>query len=325
MSMTILSPGPLTTVQDLGRTGCAALGYRTCGAADRYSFRLANLLAGNEPGAAALEYTLLGPTVRFEEETIFALAGAPVPATLDGKAVFMGAPVLAKAGSVLALGAASAGVRGYLAVSGGVDVPPVLGSRSTDAACRLGGFEGRALRAGDALPVGATGAGRAWKRLQNRKALPPDAPLHPLAFLGGQAIPLLRAVPGPQRELFTDEGAAAFLRGVYTVTAESNRMACRLQGPAVEAKNGYDIISDGIAAGSVQISGSGRPIVMLADHQTAGGYAKIATVITADLPVLAQLRPGRIVKFAFVTPEQGVSALRLCEKSLQRRKEPSMP
>lgn len=160
MNLHVISPGPLTTVQDAGRTGYAARGFRTCGAADGYAMRTANLLAGNPQaaGAAVLEMTLQGGKYQFDGDAIFALAGADMPAALDGRPVPAYTPLLARAGQVLAIGAARSGLRGYLAVFGGVDTPPVLGSRSTDLKCRMGGLDGRALKAGDVLPIGAAPA-----------------------------------------------------------------------------------------------------------------------------------------------------------------------
>lgn len=324
MSITVLNPGPLTTVQDAGRTGYAAQGYRACGAADSYAYRLGNALIGNTPGAAVLECTLRGAALRFETDTVFALTGAESPATLDGAPVPYYVPLFAKAGSVLQMGMASAGLRSYLAVGGGIATLPVLGSRSTDLKCRIGGLAGRKLEKGDTLPTGVCDAAALWQTITARQLNRPlrekritTAP-HPVRMLGAQTLPLLRAVAGPQDAAFTADGLRTFTHGVYKLTPNCDRMACKLAGTAVAMKNGADILSDGIAAGSVQISADGQPIVMLADHQTTGGYAKIATVISADLPALAQLRPGQAVAFTFVTPTQAVRAARQHAQILQQ-------
>lgn len=329
MSLCVLNPGPLTTVQDLGRVGCAAEGFRRCGAADGYAARLANLLLGNNPGDAVLETTLRGPELQFVTAAVFALTGAEAPAALDGRPVPFYAPVFAPAGSRLKVGAAPAGLRSYLAVWGGIATPPVRGSRSTDLACRLGGFQGRALRPGDVLPLARTGqeATARWRELCRRHL---DRPLGDAAVRRGGALwrqmgetrlPLLRAVPGPQTDAFTPEARDLFTHGVYRLTPDCNRMACKLQGPVLETVAGSDILSDGIVEGSVQVSGNGQPIVMLADHQTTGGYAKIATVISADLPVLAQLRPGQAVAFDWTDPAGAVAAVRRQAAWLQQVKE----
>lgn len=324
MSITVLDPGPLTTVQDAGRTRYAAQGYRTCGAADSYAYRLGNALIGNEPGAAVLEFTLRGAALRFETDTVFALTGTESPAKLDNAPVPYYAPLFAKAGSVLQVGLAAAGLRSYLSVGGGIAAPPVLGSRSTDLKCRIGGWEGRKLAKDDHLPTGPSDAAALWQKITARRL---DRPLqekvlcsgpHPVRIQGAQTLPLLRAVAGPQEAAFTEKGLRDFTHSVYKLTPDCDRMACKLSGQAIEMKHGADILSDGIAAGSVQISASGQPIVMLADHQTTGGYAKIATVISADLPALAQLRPGQGVCFTFVTPAQAVRAARQQAAILQQ-------
>ena len=324
MSITVLDPGPLTTVQDAGRLGYAAQGYRTCGAADSYAYRLGNALVGNTPGAAVLECTLRGAALRFEQDTIFALTGAESPAALDGTPVPYYAPLLAKAGSTLQMGMAAAGLRSYLAVGGGIATPPVLGSRSTDIKCHIGGVEGRKLAKGDSLPTGPCDTAALWQTIAARQLGRPlrDARIrtapHPVRVQDTQTLPLLRAVAGPQDAAFTADGLRTFTHSVYTLTPNCDRMACKLAGPAIAMKNGADILSDGIAAGSVQISADGQPIVMLADHQTTGGYAKIATVISADLPALSQLRPGQAVAFDFVTPAQAVQAARQRAQILQQ-------
>lgn len=324
MSITVLEPGPLTTVQDAGRIGYAAQGYRSCGAADRYAYRLANALLGNPETAAVLECTLCGAALHFEADTVFALTGADSRATLDGVPVPIYAPLYAKAGSVLRMGAVLTGLRSYLAVGGGIATPPVLGSRSTDVKCRIGGLAGRRLQKGDTLPTGACDAKALWQRITDRQL---NRPLkdklvcvgaHPVREQGAKCLPLLRAVPGPQQDAFSDAAQQAFTRSIYTLTPDCDRMACKLAGAKIEAVRGVDILSDGIAAGSVQVSANGQPIVMLADHQTTGGYAKIATVISADLSALAQLRPGQEVCFGFVTPQQGVAAARRQAEMLQR-------
>lgn len=323
MSITVLEPGPLTTVQDAGRIGYAAQGYRSCGAADSYAYRLGNALVGNPVGAAVLECTLRGVTLRFETDTVFALTGAESPAALDDAPAAYYAPLLAQAGSVLRMGTAASGLRSYLAVGGGIATPPVLGSRSTDLKCRIGGLAGRKLAKNDFLPTRPCDTRTLWKKITARSLNRPihDGLVchgtHPVRAEGAKKLPLLRAVAGPQQAAFTDKALHDFTHSIYTLTPDCDRMACRLAGPIIETVRGSDILSDGIAAGSVQVSTNGQPIVMLADHQTTGGYAKIATVISADLPMLAQLRPGQSVCFTFVTPQQAVQAARRQAELLQ--------
>ena len=298
MSITVLDPGPLTTVQDAGRVGYAAQGYRSCGAADGYAYRLGNVLVGNDPGAAVLECTLRGAALRFETDTVFALTGAESHAALDSTPVPYYAPLLAKAGSVLQMGAAKTGLRSYLAVGGGIATPPVLGSRATDVKCGIGGLEGRKLTAGDTLPIGSCDTAALWQAITAKRL---DRPLRDKAVCGGLH---------PMRVQGTQMLPQDFIHGIYILTPDCDRMACKLAGTPLQMRRGADILSDGIVPGSVQVSADGQPIVMLADHQTTGGYAKIATVISADLPALAQLRPGQRVCFTFVTPSRAVQAAR---------------
>ena len=315
MALKIVSPGPLTTVQDFGRLGHQAEGFPECGACDKYSLALANLLAGNgdAPHMAGLEYTLAGPTVQADDYTLVALAGGVSHPKVNGKDAPMFAPILLAPNDTLEVGMLESGLRGYLAVFGGLDILPVLGSRSTDLKCHIGGIEGRALRAGDVLPVL-----RAFHLPQElytcmQKTYKPLEPwalstLTPRGYLGDTALPLLRVVAGPQDGMFAESALRRFSHALYTVTPDSNRMAAKLSGTAMEAKNGVDILSDGIVEGSVQISANGQPIVMLADHQSTGGYAKIGTVISCDIPAMAQVRPGQSVGFRFVTVEEGLAA-----------------
>lgn len=330
----IISPGPLTSVQDGGRRGCQSQGYRECGAADMYSLEAANAMVGNDDlQAAALEITISGGVMEFTEPVIFAVTGGDFALTLDGERIPVHGPVYAGAGSRLTIGPAASGLRGCLAVYGGIDVPLLLGSRSTDLTCRLGGYRGRALKEGDEIPVGVyavKGVRDVEKRraaLAGRNLLKVEADRSRLVpsglgrFFQGERIRVLRAVKGPQEEYFTEGAHRTFERSVYTITPQSDRMGCRLSGPALETVHGCDIISDGIVGGSVQVSSDGQPIIMQADHQTTGGYAKIATVISADLPALAQLRPGDKVGFRFVSPKEAVMAVRELQAGLLSLKE----
>ncbi|MBI5066823.1 MAG: biotin-dependent carboxyltransferase [Deltaproteobacteria bacterium] len=290
--------GPLCTVQDLGRPGHRASGMPLAGAMDRLALAGANLLVGNPPGAAGVELSLVGGTWRFEEETLAALCGADMAATLEGEPLAPWCSFRAPRGASLVLGHARSGVRAYLAVRGGIDVPAVLGSRSTYTRARVGGLEGRALRGGDRLPVGAA-RGRAPAPRRWPGAPPP---------CGGPIA--LRAIPGPQEDRFTAEGIATFFSESYRVGPANDRMGYRLLGPPVAHLNGADIITDALLPGAVQVPGSGEPIVLMADAQTTGGYARIATVIGPDLRLLAQARPGDEVRFRPVDQAAAVGALR---------------
>jgi antagonist of KipI len=297
--ITVVKAGLLASVQDLGRPGFRDSGMPLAGAMDRYALACANLLVGNEPGAAAVELTMIGGSWRFEADTLAALAGADMGASLDGVPVGPWSAFPAGSGSLLTFKAAASGVRAYLAVRGGVGVPLVLGSRSTYTRAGVGGLGGRALATGDRLPVGQP-KGPAPKPL----ALPADQ----VPPCGGGAT--LRVLLGPQDDRFTAEGIATFLSSGYRVTPQNDRMGYRLEGAPIGMRDTPDIITDPLVPGAVQVPGNGQPIVMAADAQTAGGYIKIATVIGPDLRLLAQARSGDLLRFARTTQALAVQAVR---------------
>lgn len=288
----VLSPGLLTTVQDLGRPGLGALGVPPGGAADAHALRLGNLLLGNDERAAALEATLEGPTLLFESAALVVLAGAPFAATLDGEAVEPWSAVEVPPGARLSFGRAVSGARACLCVRGGLDVPVVLGSRSTDVATGFGGLSGRALAVGDRLAVGpAPGVPPRGRRV--------DA----AAARWSGARRLLRVTPGAQEEWFARAAVEAFFSSPFRVSASSSRTGVRLEGTALAAPS-RSLVTEGVAAGSIQVPAGGLPIVLLVEHPSTGGYPKIANVIAADHSSLAQLRPGEEVRFAQVSLEE---------------------
>ena len=285
MSVKIVLPGAVMTVQDGGRYGYQETGIQVSGAMDQASFKKANYLVGNDETEAVLEVTLFGGMLEFTEDTIVAVTGADMGPMVDEEPVEMNCPLLIKKGQILALGMTRQGCRTYLAFAGGIDVPLVMGSRSTNLKCAFGGYGGRALKAGDVLELGKPKL--SFDRVKKRRT----------KGIETEKIIEVRAVPGPQQEYFTEAGEKAFYSGTYTITDQSDRMGYRLKGPLVESKNGTDIISDAIPLGAVQIPPSGQPIVLLADRQTTGGYAKIAVVCSFDIPKLVQGRPGDKVRF----------------------------
>lgn len=297
----VLAPGFLTTVQDEGRRGFRAFGMPWAGAMDRYALAAANLLAGNPPGAGVLEMTMTGGSFRFEEAAYVALCGADMGAALEGAMAGNWVAFPVPSGETLSFGSAARGCRAYLAVRGGIDVPVVLGSRSTYMRAGVGGFGGRALAGGDTLCIGPA---------------PATGQLPPRRFLPGPLVPpcggevRLRVLVGPQEDMFSPDGIATFFSSPYTVTDRNDRMGYRLEGPAVRHKGGADIITDALPPGAVQVPGNSMPIVMMADCQTSGGYAKIGTVIGPDLRLLAQSRSGDTVHFIRCPEEEAVSALR---------------
>lgn len=306
MSIEVLHPGLLTTVQDLGRTGYQRFGVSVSGAVDPRSAAVANILAGNPDGEAVLECTVLGPQLRFDAPAVIAVTGADLGPTLDGVPVENYRALRVQAGQTLRFTGPKCGCRAYLAVSGGLDVPEVMGSRSTYMKAKIGGWHGRKLEKGDVLPLRAPGTEP--KALENR-AIAPE--------FRGRSEYTLRVVMGPQDDAFTPGGVSAFLSGVYTVTPEFDRMGCRMEGPEIEHAGSADILSDGIAFGAVQVPDSGQPIVMLADRQTTGGYTKIANVISADFRLLGQLKSGDRVRFERVSLASAQEALLAQRASLR--------
>ncbi len=291
----IVSPGLLTTVQDLGRFGYQRYGIPVCGALDSVSLRIANALVGNRDSLAGLEMTAIGPTIRFIEDTTIAVVGADLEPTLDGSPMASWESVRAAAGSVLSFGAPRDGLRAYLAVAGGIEVPLVMNSRATDTRGQFGGFEGRALSAGDILSTGYSP--HPVTSTPNRP--PPGISRQPTY---GQQF-TIRVVLGPQDDAFTEAGISTLLNSEYAVSNDADRTGCRLEGPVIEHISGADIVSDGTALGSVQVPGNGTPIILLADRGTTGGYTKIATVISADIGLLAHAMPGARIRFSEVSVE----------------------
>lgn len=288
----IITPGLLTTVQDFGRVGVMKNGFTQNGAMDRYSMTVANRLCGNCDSAPVLEMTVLGVTARFTQDTVICVSGADFGAKINDKPIKRNKAYKINKGDILSMGAAKSGMRAYLAVAGGIVGEYVFGSASTNLKFAFGGHFGKKLQSGDVLSIG-TGA-------------------FPLGDIDKWEIPeseyskdaQLCVVLGPQNEMFTDEDIRLFLSQEYEVNAQSDRMGIRLSGEPLKSKNGMDIISDGIVFGSVQVPNSGEPIILMADHQTTGGYAKIATVISVDLPRASQLSAGNTVRFKSVTVEE---------------------
>jgi len=298
--MRVINPGLYTTVQDLGRNGYQSIGIPVSGAMDERSFRIANLLVSNEENCACLEFTLLGPALSFEERTTFALA-CDAEASLNEKRIDGWKSYIVDPGDALMVGRINRGCRGYISFAGGIDSPVILGSRSCCVAARIG----RALSAGDTLRIGSSE--RVEKRLETR-------------FIP-QLKNRIRVLPGPQDDHFTERGMNTFLGSEYRVTENADRMGYRLEGNRIEHREGRrEIISDGNPLGAVQVPGDGRPIVLMRDRQTTGGYPKIATVITPDVSDVAQMRPGSTLRFEAVTPDEAHSILAEDRKRLDEIK-----
>jgi biotin-dependent carboxylase-like uncharacterized protein len=278
----VVRPGLLTTVQDLGRPGLAALGVSPSGAADRRSASLANRLVGNPDDAACLEITFGGLALRFGHRTRVAVTGAPCPMTRNGRGEAMNAPFTITPGEELALGAPSTGLRTYLSVRGGIGVPPTLGSRATDL---LSGLGPPVLSAGDLLPVGGATCGPL-----------PTITVAPVADPSGAELSV-RVLAGPRADWFTPDALRTLAGSRYTVLSDSNRVGVRLDGPPLARACHDELPSEGMVVGAIQVPPSGLPVLFLADHPVTGGYPVIGVVVTDDLPVIAQARPGQTISF----------------------------
>jgi KipI family sensor histidine kinase inhibitor len=342
-AITILRPGLLTTVQDRGRWGHQASGVSVSGALDLVSHRLANLLVGNEPDAATLEVTLAGPEVRLEQAGRVAVTGADLQANIDGKMIPAGEAVTGRAGAVLRFGERRSGARAYVAFDGGIDVPLVLGSRATHVGAALGGLDGRAVIAGDRLPlasprsqadgdllpelacVDAIGNDVSYRNRRNSRSRPgPKASTQASGRVGAAATRVtggarIRVLPGPQDDFFPEAAFALLERTRFVVTPQSNRMGYRLSGAVLPRIANREMISDAAFAGGIQVPPSGEPILLMSDRQTTGGYPQIATVITADLALAGQLAPGDWVEFVRCTRREALDALRNQEAMLDGR------
>ncbi len=307
----VQAPGLFTTVQDLGREGFGPMGVSASGAADAISLRIGNRLAGNAEGAAGLEMTLVGGAFLFEREAVIAVTGADFGTLLDQMTVPIWSATQVKAGQTLALGPSSSGARSgarsYLCVQGGIAVEPFLGSASTHVLSGLGGFEGRALRKGDRLEIGAGNS------LLRKRTVSPEA----LERLRPRKV--LRVTEGPQSDWFGEFGWEMLCGSAFRVSEQSNRMGIRLEGPRVTVDARREMITEGVSLGAIQVTPSGQPIILFVEQQTTGGYPKIANVISADLHSLGQLRPRDEVRFERIEMDEALALLREQEELLSSK------
>jgi biotin-dependent carboxylase-like uncharacterized protein len=300
----ILSAGILTTVQDTGRYGFGRYGVAPSGALDSFSLRIANLLVGNREDEACLETMLMGPVIKALSDVVVAVTGGNLQPRYNGRSMEMWRSHVLKKDDTLSFGTPASGFRGYIAVGGGLDVPSVMGSKSTNLPSGFGGYEGRPLKKDDIIsstsPPGEFGNGDC--------AISPEwIPYYPDKWK-------IRVIWGPQENDFTEKSRKMFLDSEYSMSPDSDRTGIRLQGPSIPRKPDIEesIISEGVISGCIQIPGDGKPIIILGETVT-GGYRKIATVVSADLPLLGQIKPGDKIRFSAVTPVEAHSALRQIE------------
>ena len=291
----VLDTGPLTTIQDTGRFGLRAFGVSQAGPMDQLAFEMANLLVGNEQSTAAVEFASNGGRFRFDANTAVAVTGPGVGLSIDGASMATNLTLKIDAGQVLSIGTVRNGLWGYLAVAGGIDTQPVLGSRATHLRFGLGGLAGRSLVGGDRVPVASIDGAPPIRIAEQDLPKTDQTPI--------------RVILGPQDDYFDPDMIAQFLSTTFRVSTRVDRMASVLDGAPLIAKRGHDIISDGTIPGVIQVPGSGQPLILMADGQTTGGYPKIATIIGADLRRVAQTPPGKNLSFKAVTPEEAEAAL----------------
>lgn len=292
MTIEVLKPGALTTLQDLGRRGFQKLGVPVNGAMDERAHRLANALVGNPPGHATLEVTLMGPTLRFAADAVVAVTGADLDARINGEPLPQNKATAVTAGSELAFGRRRTGVRAYIAVRGGYDVEPVMGSASLFARGGYGGFAGRALAKGDAIRLNDPSTAAASTIDSALAAFGAEV-------LADEAAPI-RVIAGREWPRFNADSQSAFQQASFRLTPQSDRMGFRLEGPKLELAQACQMESEALGFGAIQVPADGNPIVLMADRQTTGGYPKIAQVCAVDLPRLAQKMPGESVKFRLI-------------------------
>lgn len=317
MGIRILRSGQFTSIQDEGRYGYQRYSFGVCGVMDHTALRLANLILGNPKGQSVLEFTLVGPKLITTEDIWFTVTGGDFPILLNETEVPAYTAIEMKAGDTLDIKGVRQGNYGYLAFSRRFDIKPVMESDSTNVKSHIGGLKGRILEAGDQLNFRAgqdkAGRRRSADDYRGRTVRPRDRSL-----LNEPQPNLLRVILGPQQDAFTEEGLATFLGSEYVLSQHIDRMGYRMAGLAVEHREGADILSDGTVFGVVQIPADGQPIVLMADRQTTGGYTKIATVITADLPELVQGRPGTAYRFQAVSVEEAQRLLQEMEENVSR-------
>lgn len=301
MGILFLKGGTYTTIQDNGRVGYQNVGFSVSGVMDKKAYRLANILLDNHAKEPVLEFCMTGPCIKFLSDTFIAITGADFSPKVNGISVLNYKAIQIHKNDVLEFTSSQNGTWGYIAIAGGMNIQPVMGSCSTNVRCKLGGFHGRCMKKGDY--IGLKKRVTYLSQYLSRTI--------PQEFLQNYQSETIRVICGPQNDAFTAKGIDTLFGSEYKVTDQCDRMGYRLEGNSIEHKEcGADIISDGISLGAIQIPSNGKPIIMLADRQTTGGYTKIATVISSDIPTLVQKRTGDIIHFGEITIEQAGEILK---------------
>ncbi|MFC6332728.1 biotin-dependent carboxyltransferase family protein [Paenibacillus septentrionalis] len=305
MAIEMIKAGMQATIQDRGRFGYQKYGVNVNGAMDEGSARVANLLVGNAEDMPVLELTLAGAVLKFTEEHLIAICGGNMSPYMNNAGVAMWQPIVVKKGSILSFAHYVSGCRVYIAIAGGIKIPQVLGSYSTNVRGQLGGYSGRQLRNGDVLEINEveekSRSFKLWQKLKSSEGANFSAQLFAMA---PEDYVTIRYIPGPEYHLLTPESKRAWMNGTWRIDAQSDRMGYRLQGEALELKENREMISEGTVHGLIQLPANGQPIVLLSDRQTTGGYPRIAVVAAVDIPMFGQLKPGDAIRFVSVTMEE---------------------
>lgn len=308
MGIKVIKPGLLSTLQDLGRSGYQKSGMVVSGAMDTLALRMGNLLLGNPVQEAGIECTLTGPLIVFEQDQLIAITGGNLSPQVDGKPVEMWRPLFIQKGSKLSFGKAVDGCRTYICVYGGFDVPEVLSSKSTYLRAGIGGWEGRALKPNDTIPFS-----RPYRGAQKKFGWSADRNIYP-----DLSIHNIRVIKGPEFGQFTEQSIHALLKGPFKISSEADRMGYRLSGPRLQQKTDKELLSVAVTFGTVQVPAQGTPIILMADHQTTGGYPRIAQAVSADLTLLAQVQPGQEITFELITLAQAQTLLLAREQQISQ-------
>lgn len=327
MCIEILSPGLLTTIQDLGRYGFRKYGVIVSGSMDSFSHRVANLLVGNDEGEATLEVTLMGPKILIKENCLISICGANLSAKINNCEAQLWRPMYVKAGSVLSFGKCLSGTRSYIAFAGSFNINKTMDSKSTYLRAAIGGFCGRALKQGDIInlnkpTVEGTQITNKLCEINNNNNNNNNCFTSPKWFVSADFLPkyssspIVRVIRGGQFEYFNEESKSSLFNSKFDITPQSDRMGYRLNGCNLQLKTPLDMISEAVAQGAIQVPPDGNPIILLADRQTTGGYPKIAETISIDIPILAQLKPGDVVSFCEVSLDEAQELYIMREKNI---------
>lgn len=321
MTVKVLHPGLLTTIQDLGRCGSQQYGVIVSGAMDPYSLRVANLLVGNKENEGALEITLFGTSLLFGEDQLIAITGGDLQAVMDGEKAPIWRPILVKKGSTLQFKSPLKGCRAYVAFAGGIDVPEVMGSKSTYLRAGIGGFQGRALKKMDVIQFGDLNEFNQviFSKVKKVEGVP-NWSINSTKLIDLAQKQSIRVIRGSEFDRFDENSKKSLFSEPFTVTTQSDRMGYRMEGPVLSLEKKFDLLSEGVTKGTIQVPPNGNPIILMADRQTTGGYPKIAQIISADLPSVGQLQPRAAIHFKEISHDEAEQELLAKERILDEIK-----